>query len=140
MRFMMKELNRFEGTRRHRGCHVARRRHPFRQATFIVTVATLAYVAAVAIMGLAAETVLLHLTQLSQPTPLAPMPTCVPRASPSADVSAAARRSSAARALLAAFALPLHRCRLVISVYGHLGLPSLFSLSWGQLQAAVSGL
>ena len=98
------------------------RRHPRRR---------LAYVAAVAIMGLAAETVLLHLTQLSQPTPLAPMPTCVPRASPSADVSAAARRSSAARALLAAFALPLHRCRLVISVYGHLGLPSLFSLSPG---------
>ena len=84
MRFMMKELNRFEDetTSRMSCCatassisssHIHRdRRHPRRR---------LAYVAAVAIMGLAAETVLLHLTQLSQPTPLAPMPTC-PACSP----------------------------------------------------------
>ena len=61
----------------------------------------LAYVAAVAIVGLAAETVLLHLTQLSHPPGSY---ADVSRAPPSADVSAAARRSSAARALLAAFA------------------------------------
>ena len=57
-----------------------------------MTVATLAYVAAVAIMGLAAETVLVHLTQLSHPGSYAD----VSRAPPSADVSAAAQRSSAA--------------------------------------------
>ena len=53
----------------------------------------LAYVAAVAIVGLAAETVLLHLTQLSHPPGSY---ADVSRAPPSADVSAAARRSSAA--------------------------------------------
>ena len=88
MRFMMKELNRFEDemTSRMSCCatassisssHIHRdRRHPRRR---------LAYVAAVAIMGLAAETVLLHLTQLSHPPGSY---ADVSRAPPSADVSA----------------------------------------------------
>ena len=62
----------------------------------------LAYVAAVAIMGLAAETVLLHLTQLSQPTPLAPMPTCP--VLPRPPMSLLPPGGALQRALLAAFA------------------------------------
>ena len=129
----------FRQGRRHRGCHVARWRHPFRQATFIVTVGP------------------------SPPSPPSRLrrrrrhhgPRCrdgavasdstlpayspgsyadvrcrrVPRAPPSADVSAAARRSSGQRGPSSPPSLPLHRCRLVMSVYGHWGLPSLFSLS-----------
>ena len=85
------------------------RRHPRRR---------LAYVAAVAIMGLAAETVLLHLTQLSHPPGSY---ADVSRAPPSADVSAAARRSSAAGPSSPPSLAAVHRCRLVISVYGHMG-------------------
>ena len=99
------------------------RRHPRRR---------LAYVAAVAIMGLAAETVLLHLTQLSQPTPLDPMPTCPVLPRPPMSLlppGGALQRPSLPPSL------PLHRCRLVISVYGHWGLPS-FSLSPGPPSAA----
>ena len=108
MRFMMKELNREpvrgiedETTSRMSCCatassisssHIHRdRRHPRRR---------LAYVAAVAIMGLAAETVLLHLTQLSHPGSYAD----VSRAPPSADVSAVPPGGALRRALLAAFA------------------------------------
>ena len=81
-------------------------------------------------MGPAAETVLLHLTQLLQPTPLAPVPTC-PACSPvPADVSGSLLPPGGAlqRGPSSPPSLPLHHCRLVMSVYGHCGLASLFSL------------
>ena len=90
--------------RRHRGCHVARWRHPFRQATFIVTVATLATVSPTSPPSPSSASLPRRCcctTQLSHPPGSY---ADVSRAPPSADVSAAARRSSAARALLAAFA------------------------------------
>ena len=96
----------------------------------------LAYVAAVAIVGLAAETVLLHLTQLSHPPGSY---ADVSRAPPSADVSAAARRSSAARALLAAFAAAASLSARHVCLRSLGAAIAVLSLSLGQLQPAVSG-
>ena len=74
---------------------VARWRHPFRQASFIVTVATLAAVSPTSPPSLSGPFMM-----QAQPTPLAPMPTCL--------VCSPVRRClccrPAVRALLAAFA------------------------------------
>ena len=111
---------------------VARWRHPFRQASFIVAVATLAAVSPTSPPSLSGPFMM-----QAQPTPLAPMPTC-PACSP-VRRCLCCRPAEHCSGPSSPPSLPLHRCQLVISVYGHMGAPSLFSLSWGQLQAAVSG-
>ena len=103
---------------------VARWRHPFRQLhrRNIVTVATLAAVSPTSPPSLSGPFMM-----QAQPTPLAPMPTCL--------VCSPVRRCLCCRPAelcsgpSSPLSLPLHRCRLVISVYSHWGLPSLFSLS-----------
>ena len=109
---------------------VARWRHPFRQASFIVAVATLAAVSPTSPPSLSGPFMM-----QAQPTPLAPMPTC-PACSP-VRRCLCCRPAELCSGPSSPLSLPLHRCRLVISVYSHWGLPSLFSL--GQLQPAVSG-
>ena len=88
------------------------RRHPRRR---------LAYVAAVAIMRCR------PIHDAGPATPLAPMPTC-PACSP-VRRCLCCRPAELCSGPSSPLSLPLHRCRLVISVYSHWGLPSLFSLS-----------
>ena len=101
---------------------VARWRHPFRQASFIVAVATLAAVSPTSPPSLSGPFMM-----QAQPTPLAPMPTC-PACSP-VRRCLCCRPAELCSGPSSPLSLPLHRCRLVISVYSHWGLPSLFSLS-----------
>ena len=88
-------------------------------------------------MGLAAETVLLHLTQLSQPTPLAPMPTCP--VLPRPPMSLLPPSGALQRALLAAFAAAASLSARHFCLRSLGAAIAVLSLSLGQLQPAVSG-
>ena len=105
------------------------RRHPRRRLAY-------PYVAAVAIMGLAAETVLLHLT-LNSPTPLAPLPTCP--VLPRPPMSLLPPSGALQRALLAAFAAAASLSARHFCLQSLGAAIAVLSLSLGQLQPAVSG-
>ena len=96
----------------------------------------LAYVAAVAIVGLAAETVLLHLTQLSHP-PGSYMPTCP--VLPRPPMSLLPPSGALQRALLAAFAAAASLSARHFCLQSLGAAIAVLSLSLGQLQPAVSG-
>ena len=88
---------------------VARWRHPFRQASFIVAVATLAAVSPTSPPSLSGPFMM-----QAQPTPLAPMPMCP--VLPRPPMSLLPRPAEHCSGPSSPPSLPLHRCRLVMSV------------------------